>query len=192
MSIVAVEIPRNISESKHIQLRLSTTTGGIDRKQNGPGDQAANKANGGSDLEVSKQQIGVQRVMAQNIGVWQFGHRGDPANESWFRCRSALLVAQGADVCSREILSALTPAQDDEEQDHGAGDDEGRHQRRDEAGGGVGSAPCLFRVLNRVSMRVARWQAEREDRTSRLTKTLRGSMVDGSTRVPQQRKQGVG
>lgn len=50
MRIISIQVAGDIGHAEHVQLLLTTSTSGIHREQDGPGDDAPDKANGGRDL----------------------------------------------------------------------------------------------------------------------------------------------
>jgi hypothetical protein len=74
MSIVSVAITRDVSKGQHIQLLLPAATSDIDWEQDWPGDQTAEKADGRGDFEIAKQEISIQRVVLQDVGIRELGH----------------------------------------------------------------------------------------------------------------------
>ena len=134
MGKVSVQIARtlgvHVANGKHIKLLTAAMTGDVDWEKHGPGDKTSKEAESRCDLEVAQQEVGIHRLMAQDVGIWQAPHGADPAKEAGLWCGSALMLAQCSDVCSGNVLTTLALAQDQKEHHHDSRDDGGGHEGR--------------------------------------------------------------
>lgn len=80
-----------IGNGQNVELLKTCTARGIDGEQNWPGDQTANKAHDGNQLEVAQEQVRVERVVLQHIGIWQPIHCSNPVEEARGRLWGALI-----------------------------------------------------------------------------------------------------
>lgn len=63
MGIESVAIVGHVAKGQHVQLLLAASASGIDGEQDGPGNQAAREADGRRNFEISKEEVGVERVV---------------------------------------------------------------------------------------------------------------------------------
>ncbi len=69
MRVVSVLV-EDIAEVHCIQLGLSAASGCIDREKNGPCDTATDEADKDYHLEKAQEEVGVQRLMVEDVSVW--------------------------------------------------------------------------------------------------------------------------
>lgn len=68
MGVVAILV-LDVGKGEDVKLLLTTTASGIDRKQNGPGDEATDKADDDGQLKVTEQEIAIERVVLEDVFV---------------------------------------------------------------------------------------------------------------------------
>lgn len=68
MSVVPFLV-RDIAKAQHVQLFEIFPPSDIDREQDGPDYQASEKADGDGDPQVAEEEIGIERMVVQHIGV---------------------------------------------------------------------------------------------------------------------------
>ena len=80
MCVVAVGIS-DVTETQDVKLRLPTSTSGIDRKEDRPGDADSSKSDETHHLHESQVKEGIERVLLQDIGIFDFSHGRNPSEE---------------------------------------------------------------------------------------------------------------
>jgi len=83
---------RNIGKSQEVKLHQSSASSGIDRKQDGPGDQAPDKADYNADLEISKKKKAIERVVIEDIAIRYVKESSQPIQKSIGEVRGAFSV----------------------------------------------------------------------------------------------------
>lgn len=68
MCIVAIFV-RDIAKCQEVQLHESVASRGVDRKQDGPGDQTSDQADGDADLEIAKEKVSIERLVIEDVGI---------------------------------------------------------------------------------------------------------------------------
>ena len=134
MRKITTTLMRNVGEAQHIKLLLASTTGSVDRPQDGEGHAAANKGDHRDQLEEAQQQIGIHGVVLQHMFIGQLVHGRDPIQQARRRGGSALRRAETAQVRPGHVHATLTPAQNDKDQDHDHGGNQGWNQGPDQTG----------------------------------------------------------
>lgn len=124
----------DVAECEQIELLSSGTTSSIDWEEDGPSDAAADKTDDHKHLHVSQKQVRVNRLVLKSIGIRDLPELAEPIEHTSWQCRCALsenedissgyckldadlLLAQGAQVGSGSIKSALGSTQDQENSD---------------------------------------------------------------------------
>lgn len=110
MRVISIPIPLNITHAQHIQLLFPPSTGSINREQHRPSDQTSHEADASRNFQIPQQQIRIHGVVSQHISIRQLGHGRNPAKKPGRSRGGTLLLAQGTDIGSRDILSSLTLA----------------------------------------------------------------------------------
>ena len=77
MCIVTILVD-NVPESQEVELFLTAASCGIDGEQDGPCDTAANQACGGSNLEISEEQKGIERLVVEDEAIGDFDKYAKP------------------------------------------------------------------------------------------------------------------
>lgn len=72
----------DITHSEKIELYAYSTAGDIEGEQDGPSYQAADKAYDRCDFEISKEKIGVQRLVVQDVGIGDAGEFANPVEQT--------------------------------------------------------------------------------------------------------------
>lgn len=72
----------DITHSEKIELYAYSTAGDVEWEQDGPSYQAADKAYGRCDFEISKEKIGVQRLVVQDIGIGDADECANPIEQT--------------------------------------------------------------------------------------------------------------
>jgi hypothetical protein len=133
VGIVAVHI-LDVAHGEQIKLLLASAAGGIDREQDGPGDDASQETQDDEQLEEAHKQIAVDGLVVEDVLVLDAAEVLDPAEEAIAGRGGLAVVAQAVDVGARGIQAAERATEDQEEGDehHGYDEsgDEGRHQAR--------------------------------------------------------------
>ena len=70
MSQVTILV-RDVAEAEKIKLALTSSTSGIDWKEDWPSDKTADETDDNGHLQISKQEVSVERIVLQNIFVGQ-------------------------------------------------------------------------------------------------------------------------
>lgn len=97
----------NVAKGDDIELlsRWISLASGIDREQNGPSNETADKGDDDGHLEVAQQEEGIERVLLQDYGIGNVVESLHPAEHALGQSRRALLFAQSAEIGSRSILA---------------------------------------------------------------------------------------
>lgn len=127
---------RDIADAKEVELGLSITASGIDGEQDRPGDAAADEADDSDDLKEAQEQVAVERVMVQDVGVGDLPESRDPGEKALGKLGRAFLLAKRAHMRPRSILARNSAAQEQEDTDIDAGKDQDWNESRDQAGRG--------------------------------------------------------
>ena len=72
----------DVAEGQHIELFQTSATGDVDREQDRPCDEAAEKTDGDADLQVSKEEESIQGVMVQHIAIRDLEEHLEPGHET--------------------------------------------------------------------------------------------------------------
>ena len=133
--IVTVDVNALVLDVTHgekVKLLLSSATGGIDRKQNGPGDARAQETQDDHDLEEAYKKVTVNRLVIQNVLILEILEVLDPSKHSTTRRWGLSPLPKVIEVRSRRIDATEVPAEDKKGCDEGSGKNCCRYQRRDE------------------------------------------------------------
>ena len=86
MSIVAVLVPFDgdidVAEAENVQLNASGATSSIDGEQDGHGDETANEADGDRNLQVSKEEKTIERLVIEDVAVRDLVEGANPVEHS--------------------------------------------------------------------------------------------------------------
>lgn len=63
VEVVLVVLNVDIAVRQNLELGQTLASGGVDREQNGPGDEKADETNDEADAQVSKEEIGVEALV---------------------------------------------------------------------------------------------------------------------------------
>jgi hypothetical protein len=74
----------NVAETNNVKLFLTTSPGGIDWKQNRPGDTAANEGDDDEHLEKSQIEKTVKRLMLEDVCVGKGSEFAEPSEKTRF------------------------------------------------------------------------------------------------------------
>jgi len=84
--IVAIFVARDagldVTEADNVQLDPSCATSSIDWEQDRPCDQAADEAQGDRDLQVSKKEETIKRLVIEDIAIGYFVEGSNPVEHS--------------------------------------------------------------------------------------------------------------
>lgn len=72
----------DITHSKKIEFYAYSTAGDVDGEQDGPSYQAADKAYDRCDFKISKEEIGVQRLVVQDVGIRDADEFANPVEQT--------------------------------------------------------------------------------------------------------------
>ena len=72
---------RDIAEAENVELLLAITSCSVDRKQDGPGDATSDQADDDRYLQISEQEVAIQRVMLENESVRELIKGFQPSDE---------------------------------------------------------------------------------------------------------------
>lgn len=118
----------------------------IDGEEDGPRDQAAQKANDNEQLKVPHEEVSVNGLVVQNVDILDAPKVLDPAEEASARGRRLSLVANAVDVGTRRVHPAEFATENEEQGDEDDCEQEGRYEGRDEGGERVGCVSVGARV----------------------------------------------
>ena len=135
ISILAISALIDIAHAQHVQLLFASTASNINWEEDRPGNAGAYEHDNHRHLQKSKEEVGIEGLMLENIGVWDFAKGGDPVEPSaWQGLRTLsmgvvskylfplvvdrihLLLAKRTQIGSWSIPSSLRSAQDQEYQ----------------------------------------------------------------------------
>lgn len=80
---------RNIAKSQEVKLHQSSASSGIDRKQDGPGNQAPDEADYSADLEISKKKEAIERLVIEDIAIRYAKESSQPIQKTIGEVRGA-------------------------------------------------------------------------------------------------------
>lgn len=132
MCIVSVWV-LHVAQAQLIQFSLATATGGIDRKEDWPCDDAANKTDNDEKLEVPKPEVPIKRVVDKDERVWEDGKVAQDAEEARLWFGGSPLFIQELVLGSWSIHVRIPSADEEEAGKRDRSDDKGGNQRRDDA-----------------------------------------------------------
>ena len=69
MSQIAVLVPGHVAEVENIELLVASSASRIDRKQNGPCYQTTDEGDDSCNLQVSQEEIAIERVVIQDVAI---------------------------------------------------------------------------------------------------------------------------
>ena len=75
-------IPVDVGHGQHIQLNLPSTSSDVDREQDGPGNASPNEHDDHGHAKVSKEEVSIQRLVLESIGIWDLPERSNPVEPS--------------------------------------------------------------------------------------------------------------
>ena len=78
VSIFAISALVNIAHAQHIQLLFAVTTSDVDWEKDRPGYAGADEHNDDGHLEKSEEEVGIERLVLEGIGIRDFAKRGNP------------------------------------------------------------------------------------------------------------------
>ncbi len=81
MCIVTILV-HDISETQEVELLLAATSCNIYGEKDRPSDTAAHQAGCGSDLEISEEQEGIERLVVQNEAIRDLGESAKPIQQA--------------------------------------------------------------------------------------------------------------
>lgn len=131
--VTSESLLRDVGDTQDVQLLLVAAAGRIDGEQDGERHARANEADHRNRLQKAQQEVGIHRVVLQNIFVGQPVHVTKPIDQAGRGRGRSLLGTQDSQVRPRHVHSALTSAQNDENQDHHDGHHQGRDQGDDQS-----------------------------------------------------------
>ena len=73
----------DIAHTEQVELDLSTAPSDVDWKEDWPSDAAADEANGRCNLQIAEEQIAVERLVIQDIGVRNLEESPNPVEETF-------------------------------------------------------------------------------------------------------------
>lgn len=68
-----------VAVGDHLELGLAVAARGVEREEDGPCEAHAHGADDGADAEVAEEEIGVEALMLEGVGVGDAPEDGDPA-----------------------------------------------------------------------------------------------------------------
>ena len=80
----------HVAETDHIQLLLFSGSSGIDGKQDRPSDQTAHKANNHRYLQISEQEVTIERLMVEDIAIGYLTESPYPIEQSSRQIRCSI------------------------------------------------------------------------------------------------------
>ena len=84
MRIVARVVSlHNIAHAEQVELDLPTTPGDVDWKEDWPSDAAADETDGRCNLQVSEEQIAIERLVIQDVGIGNLEKSSNPIEETF-------------------------------------------------------------------------------------------------------------
>ncbi|KFZ14047.1 hypothetical protein V502_06294 [Pseudogymnoascus sp. VKM F-4520 (FW-2644)] len=144
-AVLAIGVLVQVAKGQQVKTLGAIAARRVDGEQDGPGDEAAEEADGDEDAHVAQEQVGVERLGLEHIGIGDLPEGAEPVEHASWELWGALASPE---VGSRGIEATVRPTQDQEDGDIDEGDEQGRDQCRDETGdGGVlvgvgGSSIC--------------------------------------------------
>lgn len=72
----------HVGHGEHVQLALAAAAGDVDGEENGPCDAAADDAGDDADAQESQEEVAIERVMDQDVGVGQLEQGGKPVEQA--------------------------------------------------------------------------------------------------------------
>lgn len=81
IEIILMTVNIHIAVRQDLELRQALASRGVDREQNGPGDEQADKTDGEADAQVSQEEIGVEALVGEDVCVGDLPKGRHPGQE---------------------------------------------------------------------------------------------------------------
>lgn len=146
MGIVAIWI-RDITHTEHVKLLLASTSSCIDREQDWPGHTAADEADDGEHLQVSEEEIAVERLVLQDMIVGERFEVGHPAKKRRVGRWRLPILGNNAIVGARLIHATELPSKEKKGHSKSESDQNGRNECRDDTGQRVAGTLGVLLIL---------------------------------------------
>ena len=78
VSILAIPALVNVAHGEHVQLLLAIAAGDVDGEEDGPGYAGADEHNDHGHLEEAEEEVGIERLVLERVGIGDFPKWGDP------------------------------------------------------------------------------------------------------------------
>ena len=89
VEIVLVNVDVDIAVGQDLELGQVLASGGIDGEQDGPGDEQADEADDEADAQESKEEVGIETLVGENVGVGDLPEGSEPGQPvAWHTWRS--------------------------------------------------------------------------------------------------------
>lgn len=152
MSEVPVRI-FDIGHAQNVQLLLATAASGIDREQDGPGDNASGKRHDDQDLEEPEPKVSVKRVVPEHMAVGKSRVVFDQAEKAGVGLGSLPSVLEESFIRSRSVDTRITSPKEEESRESDDGDDQRRDQGRQNTREGIRATSTIapLRLHSKVS-----------------------------------------
>lgn len=134
----------DVGNTQDIELLIASFPSCIDGEQNRPSNETPDEANDGRKLDISEQEIRIERMMLEDVGIGQLVHAHDPIPKAGRRFRSAFPGTQRAEVRTRHVHSAIAATKNNETENHDDSNYQGRDQCGDQTTGRTGG---IFGVI---------------------------------------------
>ena len=85
----------NVTETDEVQLLLASAACRIDREEDRPCDETADEADDGRHFEISKQEEAIERVVIEDIAVWNLVESANPVEHAIGKFRRSLPMKKG-------------------------------------------------------------------------------------------------
>lgn len=80
--VEAILVVCDVTETDDVQLQLASAASRVDGEEDRPCYETADEADGCGDLKVSKQEEAVERMVIENIAVWNLIESADPVEHA--------------------------------------------------------------------------------------------------------------
>jgi hypothetical protein len=79
---VVLSVDVDVAVGQDLELGLVVAAGGIDGEEDGPGDDETDEADGGEDTEEAQEEVGIEALVLEGIGVGDLPEGPDPVEEA--------------------------------------------------------------------------------------------------------------
>lgn len=125
---VSLRVAVDVAIGQDVELLAAVAARGVDGEQDGPGDAAADEAEGAGDAHEAEVEVGVERLVLESVDIGDLPKGAEPVEEAAGQGGRAFVFSQAPEVGSGRVVAAVGLAEDQEDGDVDGRDDENGHQ----------------------------------------------------------------